>query len=98
MTESTPGPALFNMSQNLKKSASQKTSLDLARREFHTKTTSPDNVGPGSYNFLPIISKEGHKYSMSFSNYNLHVSPNDFVPGPKYLASNSHFNKPLLGK
>jgi len=59
----------------------------LAKRIFHTKSTSPDHVGPGSYNYLPKIATEGHKYSMSFTNTkNMFVSPNEFVPGPKYLV------------
>ncbi len=68
------------------------------KRFNESKPVANENVGPGSYNYLPIIPNEGHKYSMSFSNNNLHVSPNDFVPGPKYLVNNTTFKKPLFVK
>ena len=61
---------------------------------FHEKSTSPDNIGPGSYEYLPMITLEGPKFTMNSSNYNLKVAPNDFVPGPKYVISDKVYKIP----
>lgn len=73
-------------------------SFNKTKRKLHDKPTSLENIGPGTYGYLPIITIEGPKYTMKNSNYNLHVSSNDFVPGPKYSFSNKLFRKPLYCK